>query len=130
MLRIERNMEQDTQRETPVGQEEERGRPALGSRLFNQRWLVTNIPFFLFIAMLTGLYIYNGHFAEKKIKDINRAAARIRDLQYEYKTVKSELMYLQKQSEVVKAVEGMGLKEIKAPPVRLKDSLAGQTITK
>ena len=47
-------MEQDTNREAPVGQEEERGRPALGSRLFNQRWLVTNIPFFLFIAFYPG----------------------------------------------------------------------------
>lgn len=116
-------MEQDTNKGATEEQLEERVRPALGSRLFNQRWLVANIPFFLFSALLMGLYIYNGHFAEKKIKDINRAAAQIRDLQYEYKTVKSELMYLQKQSEVIKAVAGMGLKEIKAPPVRLKDTL-------
>jgi hypothetical protein len=115
-------MEQETYKESAGERGEEQGRPALGSRLFNQRWLVTNIPYFLFAALLMGLYIYNGHFAEKKIKDINRAAAQIRDLQYEYKTVKSELMYLQKQSEVVRAVEGMGLKEIKVPPVRLKDS--------
>ena len=116
-------MEQETKTDVPGEREEERNKPALASRLFNQRWLVTNIPFFLFVAFLMGLYIYNGHFAEKKIKDINRAAARIRDLQYEYKTVKSELMYLQKQSEVVRAVEGMGLKEIMIPPVRLKDTL-------
>jgi hypothetical protein len=116
-------MEQEENKATTGEREEERVRPALGSRLFSQRWLVANIPFFLFSALLMGIYIYNGHFAEKKIKDINHAAAQIRDLQYEYKTVKSELMYLQKQSEVIKAVEGMGLKEITAPPVRLKDTL-------
>lgn len=116
-------MDQETHKESTGEREGERSKPAIGSRLFNQRWLVANIPFFLFAALLMGLYIYNGHFAEKKIKDINRAAIQIRDLQYEYKTVKSELMYLQKQSEVIKAVEGMGLKEISAPPVRLKDTL-------
>lgn len=116
-------MEKENHKETPEERAEERGRPALGSWLFNQRWLVANIPYFLFSAFLMGLYIYNGHFAEKKIKDINRTSAQIRDLQYEYKTVKSELMYLQKQSEVIRAVKGMGLKEITAPPVRLKDTL-------
>jgi hypothetical protein len=123
MLNNKWGMEQGLNKEPAVEQAEERSRPALGSRLFNQRWLVANIPFFLFAALLMGLYIYNGHFAEKKIKEINRTAAEIRDLQYEYKTVKSELMYLQKQSEVVRAVKGMGLKEITAPPVRLKDTL-------
>lgn len=116
-------MEQDTNTESQKSTTNEGGAAVLKRLLFNQRWLVRNIPFFLFVGFLTGLYIYNGHFAEKKIKDINRAAAQIKELQYEYKTVKSELMYLQKQSEVVKAVSGLGLKEIKEPPVRLKDTL-------
>jgi hypothetical protein len=116
-------MEQEASTESPKSQPADGGTGVLKRLLFNQRWLVRNIPFFLFVGFLTGLYIYNGHFAEKKIKDINRATAQIKDLQYEYKTVKSELMYLQKQSEVVKAVSGLGLKEIAEPPVRLKDTL-------
>jgi predicted membrane protein len=93
-------------------------------RLFlNYHWIVRNIPFFLFLSMLTVLYIYNGHYAEKNIKNINRTARELKELQYEYKTVKSELMFRHKQSEVVKAVEPLGLKEIMQPPVRLKDTL-------
>jgi len=93
-------------------------------RLFlNYQWIVRNIPFFLFLSLLTVLYIYNGHYAEKNIKNINRTARELKELQYEYKTIKSELMFRNKQSEIVKTVEPLGLKELMQPPVRLKDTL-------
>lgn len=89
----------------------------------NYQWIVKNIPFFLFLSLLTVLYIYNGHFAEKTIKDINRSSRELRELQYEYKTIQSELMFQSKQSELVKAVEPLGLKELQQPPQRLKDTI-------
>jgi len=93
-------------------------------RLFlNYQWMVRNIPFFLFLSLLTVLYIYNGHYAEKNIKNINRTARELKELQYEYKTIKSELMFRNKQSEIVKTVEPLGLKELMQPPLRLKDTL-------
>jgi len=93
-------------------------------RLFlNYQWIVRNIPFFLFLSLLTVLYIYNGHYAEKNIKNINRTARELKELQYEYKTIKSELMFRNKQSEIVKTVEPLGLKELMQPPLRLKDTL-------
>ena len=94
------------------------------TRLFlSHRWLTGNIPFLIFLAALTVLYIYNGHYAEKKIKDINRTASSLKELQYEYKTLKSELMFMQKQSEVVRLASPMGLREATVPHFRLKDTL-------
>ena len=93
-------------------------------RLFQgHRWFIGNIPFLVFLALLTVLYIYNGHYAEKKIKDINRTASALKELQYEYKTMKSELMFMQKQSEVVRLASPMGFREATAPHVRLRDTL-------
>ena len=89
----------------------------------SHRWMVRNIPFLLFLSMLTVLYIYNGHFAERKIKDITRTAAALKELQYEYKTVKSELMFMQKQSEVVRLAGSQGLREPLVPALRLRDTL-------
>lgn len=86
-------------------------------RTFNYQWIVKNIYFFLFLALLTTIYIYNGHYAEKTIKDINRNAKQLKELQYEFKTLKGELMMRGKQSELAKAVERMGLKELKEPPL-------------
>ena len=91
--------------------------------LLSYHWIVRNTPFFLFLSLLAVVYIYNGHFAEKKIKDINRTARELKELQYEYKTVKSELMFQSKQSEIVKAMEPLGLKELLQPPMKIGDSL-------
>jgi hypothetical protein len=92
-------------------------------RLLNYQSIVKQVPFFLFLAMLAVLYIYNGHFADKTIRNINQTAKEVKELQYEYKTVKSEVMFRSKQSELAKAVEPLGLKELTVAPIVLKDSL-------
>jgi hypothetical protein len=43
-------------------------------------------------------------------------------LEYEYKTLKSEVIYRSKPSEMIKAVEPMGLKELKEPAMILNDT--------
>lgn len=92
-------------------------------RLLNYQSIVRQVPFFLFLTVLAVLYIYNGHYADKTIRNINNTAKEVKELQYEYKTVKSEVMFRSKQSELAKAVEPLGLKELVTSPVVLKDSL-------
>lgn len=92
-------------------------------RWLNYQSIVKQIPFFLFLALLAVIYIYNGHYADKTIRSINRTAREVKELQYEYKTVKSEVMFRSKQSELVKAVEPLGLKELVVSPVVLKDTV-------
>lgn len=94
-----------------------------GFRLFGHRWIVKNIPFFLFLSVLAVVYIYNGHYADKTIRNINKVSKELKELQYEYKTLKSEVMFRSKQSEMAKAVEPLGLKELTTPPVILADSI-------
>ena len=92
-------------------------------RLFGYRWIVKNIPYFLFLSVLAVIYIYNGHYADKTIRNINTVSRELKELQYEYKTLKSEVMFRSKQSELAKAVADQGLKELVTPPFILKDSL-------
>ena len=89
-------------------------------KLINYKWIVKNIPFFLFISGLAVLYIYNGHHADKLIRQITTSEKNIKELEYEYKTIKAEVIYRSKASELVKAVEPMGLKESKSPAMLLK----------
>jgi len=91
-------------------------------RWLNYQSIVKQVPFFLFLAMLAVLYIYNGHYADKTIRNINRTAKEVKELRYEYTAVKSEVMFQSKPSELVKAVEPLGLKELVQSPVVLKDS--------
>ena len=94
-----------------------------GFRLFGHRWIVKNIPYFLFLSVLAVLYIYNGHYSDNTVKDINKTSKELKELQYEYKSLKSEVMFRSKQSEMAKAVEPLGLKELVQPPMILKDSV-------
>jgi len=91
-------------------------------RLLRYNWIVKNIPYFLFLSVLAVIYIYNGHYSDKTIKDINKTGKELKELQYEYKSLRSEVMFRSKQSELAKAVEPLGLKELVEPPVVLKDS--------
>ncbi len=102
-------------------QEPKPHRTATGlKRWLNYQSLVRQVPFFLFLAALAVIYIYNGHRADKTIRNINRTAKEVKELQWEYKTIKSEVMYRSKQSELAKAVEPLGLKELTEAPVVLK----------
>lgn len=92
-------------------------------RLLGYQWIVKNIPFFLFLAVLAVIYIYNGHYADKTVRNINKVSRELKELQYEYKTLKSEVMFRSKQSELVKAVEPLGLKELTRPPIILTDTI-------
>jgi hypothetical protein len=92
-------------------------------RLIGYRWIVKNVPYFLFLSALAVIYIYNGHYADKMIRNINKVSKDLKELQYEYKTVKSEVMFRSKQSELAKEVDTLHLKALIVPPVVLDDSL-------
>ncbi len=89
-------------------------------RWLNYQSVTRQLPFFLFLTLLAVVYIYNGHHADKTIRKINRTAREVRELQHEYKTVKSEVMFRSKQSELVKAVEPLGLRQMNESPVVLE----------
>jgi len=97
--------------------------PAKGGwkRWLNYQSVVKQVPFFLFLTMLAVVYIYNGHNADKTIRNINRTAKEVKELKYEYIAAKSEVMFQSKPSELIKAVEPLGLKELVQSPVVLKE---------
>jgi hypothetical protein len=92
-------------------------------KLLNYQSVVKQIPFFLFLTFLAVLYIYNGHLADKTVRNISKTTREVRELQHEYKTVKSEVMFRSKQSELVKAVEPLSLKELMESPIVLKSEV-------
>lgn len=92
---------------------------AVRDNLAGGQWIMKNLNFFLFLSMLAVLYIANGHMADKTIRNINKAQNDIKELQYEYKTIKSEVMFKSQEEQILKATEKMGLKISKEVPTRL-----------
>lgn len=95
-------------------------------RWLNYQSVVRQLPFFLFLALLAVIYIYNGHYADKTIRRINNTAKEVNELQYEYKTVKGEVMRKGKQSEIVNAVKPMELKELTESPTVLSADIESE----
>lgn len=88
--------------------------------LISYDWIVGNINYFLFLAALTIIYIANGHQADKMIRDSDAITDEIKELQFEYKTVKSEFMFRSREAEIIKSVAPTGLKVSSKPPYRIK----------
>ena len=89
-------------------------------QLLSYRWILKNIRFFLFLAILAVLYIANGHMSDNRIRKINDTGRRLKDLQYEYKTLKSEMMFKSRESEMVKAAAPLGLIMDTTAPYQIK----------
>lgn len=75
--------------------------------------------FFLFLGLLVIIYIANGHKADKNIRELSRLNRKQVQLEYEYKTLKSELMYKTRESELIKSGEPMGLHISENQPVHI-----------
>ena len=70
--------------------------------------------------MVLGLlYISNTHYAEKTVRKINAMQTEVEDLRADYTTMKADLMYASKQSEVARKVNAYGLKETLKPPFKV-----------
>lgn len=93
---------------------------AVSGGLLNAKWLTGNMNFFLFLSLLAVLYIANGHMADKTIRNINKTQKELKELQFEYKTVKSEVMFKSEEAQVLKAAEPLGLKVSSEVPQRLQ----------
>lgn len=74
------------------------------------------LPFFIFIAFLAMVYIGNRHFAENNIRDIDKLSKEVKELSWDFKTLKADLMLKSTQTEVAKLVDTLGLIEPNEPP--------------
>lgn len=79
------------------------------------------LPFVLFLAFLGMIYIGNRHSAENNIRKIDRLNKEVKELSWDFKTLKADLMFRSKQTEVVKRVDSLlGLKVPVEPPIKIK----------
>ena len=77
------------------------------------------MPFVIFLAMLGMIYIANRHFAEKNIRGIDKLSKEVKELSWDYKTLKADLMLKSTQTEVARQVDTLGLKEPVEPPRKI-----------
>ena len=87
---------------------------------FEEGFPVQYLPKILFVLLLGLIYISNTHYAEKTVRKINTIQAEVEDLRADYTTLKADLMFASKQSEVAKKVRDLELKESLTPPYKIE----------
>ena len=59
------------------------------------------------------------HLAEKNIRKIDKLSKEVKELSWEYKSLKADLMFKSKLTEVAKKVDTLGIKELTEPPKKI-----------
>jgi hypothetical protein len=86
---------------------------------FEEGFPVQYLPKILFVLLLGLVYISNTHYADKATRTIDRGQVEVEDLRADYTTLKSDVMFASKQSEVARRVKEIGLKESLRPPFKV-----------
>lgn len=81
--------------------------------------VVQNGFFILFLVGLGLIHVGNTHLAERTIRKINKTEKELQELRWESMTLKSNLMYERKQSELAKKLKATGIEELKEPPKKI-----------
>jgi Bacteriodetes cell division protein (FtsL-like) len=68
-----------------------------------------NLRYIMFIGGLTLIYITNALHAEKKIHEMQRLEKDIKEVKYEYMSIKRDVLYRSMQSQMDGSVENLGL---------------------
>jgi hypothetical protein len=73
--------------------------------------VLKNLPYVLFLGFLTVVYIANTHFAERQVREIQTLQREVKELKRQYNSLKSDLMFESRLSEIGEEVAVMGLKK-------------------
>lgn len=77
------------------------------------------LPQILFVAALCVVYIGSRHYAEKKIRNIDKLETAVEDLRADFTTLKAAYMKDSKQSSVAVKAARLGLKESNVSPYKI-----------
>ena len=77
------------------------------------------LPFIFFLTFLGIMYIANGYYAQGIVRDLQKTGNEVKELRSEYITIKSDLNYNSKQSQVAQATEEIGVHESTTPPTKI-----------
>lgn len=112
------------QLQAPAAEIKEKNNPSFLKKFFTEgvisKEAATEIlPFLIFLCVVVMIYIANSHMAVKNIRKIGVLNKEVKELSWEYKSLKADLMFKSKLTEVAKKVDTLGIKELVEPPKKL-----------
>lgn len=88
-------------------------------KFLSQERAISSVPYVFFLTLLGILYIANGYNAEQIVRDLDNVGDELKEMRSEYITIKSDLNYKSKQSQVAQATAELGIKSSTTPPSKI-----------
>jgi len=85
----------------------------------NVHLVARNMPYFFFLLFLTMLYIGNAQHVEKKVREIDEMRGELKELNWIYMSLKSDVIYEGTYSRIVNKVDQYQLSNQGAIPQKL-----------
>src|SRR5690606_9370952 len=85
--------------------------------------IVNNVPFLAFAALLCVLYISSNKRAVDTQRELNKLNDTLKELRWEYMDAKSQMMYAQMETEVIKNATKINLKPMLIPAFKINKDL-------
>ncbi|MCB0696775.1 MAG: hypothetical protein KDC07_05390 [Chitinophagaceae bacterium] len=82
--------------------------------------IVNNVPFLAFVALLCVLYIGANKRAVDTQRELNKLNDTLKELRWEYMDAKSQMMYAQMETEVIRNASKIDLKPMLMPAFKIK----------
>lgn len=122
MARYDRNIEfidEKPEKETPLRTGSVKD--LIDGSVLTRDYVVKQLPYIIFLAILAILYIGNRYHAEKLVRRSSELQTELKELRAEAITVSAELMHLSRQSEVLKLLgkNNIDLVESMDPPRKI-----------
>jgi len=84
------------------------------------RIFLKHTAYILLLTVLSVLYIFNTHRAERKLRNINSLTKSVEDSKSEYQEVKSDINYKCTETQLAKLLEKQGLKKNDKAPILIE----------
>ena len=91
----------------------------LDGTILTRGLIVKRLPFLFYIVLIAIFYIGNSFYAEKKLIEIEKVKKELKELRSENISIKSRLMNISRQSEIIKRITSNGIKESLYPPSKI-----------
>jgi hypothetical protein len=81
--------------------------------------ILKQLPMILFLGFLGIVYIANAHLSERNVRQIQVLTKDIQELRWQYMSLKADIMYNSKHSEIEDQVKSIGLRTLNGKPQRI-----------
>ena len=81
--------------------------------------ILKNVLFALFLGFLGMIYIANGHYAERNVRQIQELRRELKEIKWHCNTLQAENRYKSRRSAIAQEVKELGLEPSKDKPKKI-----------